>query len=215
MERHAFALKIKEGKKNQFKANLGKVWPGLTALLDAHEATNFSMWNVLDMVFGYFETAGELVYTDADKEKAAQWEAAYGDCYDWISVPFQEMRLVYEEFGVVRECKELIRHRVFITKLYPGKEEEYKSAHDELIEARNGQIPQGPDSNFSIWCAGGYVFGYDEIDVTMDFEWTPEERQWNIDWENRMLGLMSWLTDDIDFMLDERHENIIRLGFHN
>ena len=59
------------------------------------------------------------------------------------------------------------------------------------------------------------MFGYDEIDVTMDFEWTPEERQWNIDWENRMLELMSWLTDDIDFMLDERHENIIRLGFHN
>ena len=215
MERHAFAMKIKEGKKNQFKANLGKVWPGLTALLDAHEATNFSMWNVLDMVFGYFETAGELKYTDEDKEKAAQWGAAYGDCFDWISVPFQEMRLVYEEFGVVRESKELIRHRVFITKLYPGKEEEYKLAHDELADARNGQIPQGPDSNFSIWCAGGYVFGYDEIDVTMDFEWTPEERQWNIDWENRMLGLMSWLTDDIDFMLDERHDNIIRLGFHN
>lgn len=215
MERHAFALKIKEGKKNQFKANLGKVWPGLTALLDAHEATNFSMWNVLDMVFGYFETEGALEYTVADKEQVAQWEAAFNDCYDWISVPFQEMRLVYEEFGVVRECKELIRHRVFITKLYPGKEEEYKSAHDELVEARNGQIPQGPDSNFSIWCAGGYVFGYDEIDVTMDFEWTPEERQRHIDWENRMLGLMSWLTDDIDFMLDERHENIIRLGFHN
>ena len=55
MERHAFAMKIKEGKKNQFKANLGKVWPGLTALLDEHEATNFSMWNVLDMVFGYFD----------------------------------------------------------------------------------------------------------------------------------------------------------------
>ena len=215
MERHAFAMKIKEGMKNQFKANLGKVWPGLTALLDAHNASNFSMWNVLDMVFGYFETDEELVYSDAAKEQVKVWEEAFGNCYDWISVPFQEMRLVYEDFGVVRECKELIRHRVFITKLYPGKEEAYKLAHDELVEARNGQISPGPDSNFSIWCAGGYVFGYDEIDVTMDFEWTPEERQWNIDWENRMLELMSWLTDDIDFMLDERHENIIKLAHHN
>lgn len=213
MERHAFAMRTKD--KNQFKANLGKIWPELTAFLDEHEAANFSIWNVQDMVFGYFETPGELVYTDADREKAAQWETAYGSCYEWISVPFQEMRLVYEEFGIVRECKELIRHRVFITKLYPGKEEEYKLAHDELIAARNGQIPLGPDSNFSIWCAGGYVFGYDEIDVTMDFDWTPEQLQWNVDWENRMLELMSWLTDDIDFMLPERHDNIIRLCWHN
>ena len=69
MERHAFAMKLKEGKKNQFKANLGKVWPGLTALLDAHDASNFSMWNVLDMVFGYFETPGELVYTDEIRKR--------------------------------------------------------------------------------------------------------------------------------------------------
>lgn len=215
MERHAFAMKTKEKMMNQFKANLGKVWPRLTAFLDAHQASNFSMWSVEDMVFGYFETPGELVYTEADKAEVAKWEAEFAGVYDWISTPFQEMRLMYEEFGVVRECKELIRHRVFITKLYPGKEEEYKSAHDELVAARNGKIPQGPDSNFSIWSAGGYVFGYDEIDVTMDFEWTPEERQWNIDWENRMLELMSWLTDDIDFMLPERHNNIIRLGWHN
>ena len=133
MERHAFAMKTKEKMMDRFKANLGKVWPELRAFLEAHEVYNFSVWSVQDMVFGYFETPGELVYTDADKEQVAKWEAAYGDCYDWISVPFQEMRLVYEEFGVVRECKELIRHRVFITKLYDGKEEEYKLAHDELV----------------------------------------------------------------------------------
>lgn len=214
MERHAFAMKLKVGRVGQFRANLGKVWPRLTAFLDAHKAYNFSMWSVEYMVFGYFETPGELVYTDADKEEVAKWEKELGGSYEWISVPFQEMRLMYEEFGVVRECKELIRHRVFITKLYPGKEEEYKSAHDELIAARNGQIPQGPNSNFSIWSAGGYVFGYDEIDITMEHEMTEAEREATMVWENRMLKLMTWLTNDIDWMLLERHDSIIRLAWY-
>ena len=215
MERHAFALRVNEGKMGEFRANLGKIWPRLTAFLDEHEINNFSMWNVEYMVFGYFETAGFLEYSNTDRETVACWEEEFGGCYEWISTPFQEMRLVYEEFGVVRENKELIRHRVFITKLYPGKEEEYKLAHDELIEARHGQIPQGPDSNFSIWCAGGYVFGYDEIDITMEHEMTESERKETVDWENRMLNLMSWMTNDIDWMLDERHDNIVRIGFHN
>ena len=37
------------------------------------------------------------------------------------------MRLMYHNFGVVRENKELIRHRMFMTKLKPGCEEEYKA----------------------------------------------------------------------------------------
>ncbi len=215
MERHAFALKVKEGRVGEFRANLGKVWPRLTAFLDAHGATNFSMWNVEYMVFGYFETEGDITYTDEDKAAVAAWESELGGSYEWISTPFQEMRLVYEEFGVVRKSKELIRHRVFITKLYPGKEEEYKLSHDELVAARNGQIPQGPDSNFSIWCAGGYVFGYDEIDVTMEHEMTEEERDVIVAWENRMLDLMTWMTNDIDWMLPDRHDSIMRIAHHN
>ena len=75
------------------------------------------------------------------------------------------MRLMYHNFGVVRENKELIRHRMFMTKLKPGCEEEYKARHDGLVAAREGKIDLGPDSNFSIWSAGGYIFGYDEIDT--------------------------------------------------
>ena len=74
------------------------------------------------------------------------------------------MRLMYEDFGVVRENKEQIRHRVFVTKLKPGMQEEYKLRHDRLAEARNGKITQGPDSNFSIWNAGDYIFGYNRGD---------------------------------------------------
>lgn len=214
MERHAFALQMKEGKSGDFRANLGKVWPDLKDFLDAHQAYNFSIWTVENMVFGYFETEGALVYSDADKEVVANWEAAYGDAYTWVSTPFQEMRLMYHDFGIVRPCKELIRHRVFITKLVPGTEEEYKRRHDALVDARGDKITQGPDSNFSIWNAGGYIFGYNEIDTTMEHNITPEERESDRAWETRMLEIMSWLTDDVDWLTGQHHDNIRRIAHY-
>ena len=110
------------------------------------------------------------------KEKANEWGKQYGDCFDWISTPFEEMRLMYHDFGIVRQSKELIRHRVFITKLVPGSEEEYKARHDVLVDARGDKVTEGPDSNFSIWNAGGYIFGYNEIDTTMERDRTEEDR---------------------------------------
>ena len=34
MERHAFAMKVKEGKMNDYRKILGEIWPELTAYLD-------------------------------------------------------------------------------------------------------------------------------------------------------------------------------------
>ena len=50
------------------------------------------------------------------------------------------MRLMYHNFGVVRENKELIRHRMFMTKLKDGCEEEYKARHDGLVAQRGETI---------------------------------------------------------------------------
>lgn len=215
MLRHAFALEVKEGKTAEFRRNLGILWPELTAFLDAKKMVNFSMWNVERMVFGYYETEDTFTFSEADREKAAAWEAAYGEAYEWISEPFGEMRLMYHDFGIVRASKELIRHRVFITKLVPGAEEEYKARHDALVEARGDRVTEGPDSNFSIWNAGGYIFGYNEIDTTMERDRTEEDRQGDIAWETKMLEIMSWLTDDVDWITGMCHENIRRICWHN
>lgn len=215
MERHAFALKVLRGKMGMFRANLGKVWPELTAFLDEHQMTNFSIWNVDNLIFGYYETEDDFAFSAGDRQQVARWEEIYGDTYEWISTPFAEMRLMYHDFGVVRASKELIRHRVFITKLAPGMEEEYKARHDALVEARGDKVTEGPDSNFSIWNAGGYIFGYNEIDTTMEHEMTEEERQNTILWENRMLEIMTWITDDVDWITGEHHEHIRRLCWHN
>lgn len=215
MERHAIAMRIKPGRFNEYRRNLGKVWEPLTKVLDRIGVRNFSLWNIEDKVFGYCETDDGVFASEEDWKAFHKLEEIMGDTYEWISTPGEPMRLMYEDFGVIRESKELIRHRVFVTKLKPGTQEEYKLRHDKLAAKRNGKVTQGPDSNFSIWNAGDYIFGYDEIDVTMETEETEESRQASIEWETKMLEIMSWYTDDVDWITGLRHKHIQRIGWHN
>ena len=124
------------------------------------------------------------------------------------------MRLMYHDFGIVRENKELIRHRVFATRLKGDYQEEYKRRHDALVDARGGKVNPGPDSNFSIWNAERYIFGYDEIDVTMEQAETEASRQAAIDWEVKMLEIMEWYTDDVDWISGAHHKHIQCIGHH-
>ena len=81
--------------------------------------------------------------------------------------------------------------------------------------ARGGKTDPGPDSNFSIWNAGRYIFGYDEIDVTMETPETKEEHDQTVKWESGMLEIMEWITDDVDWLTGERHPHVIRLASHS
>lgn len=239
MERHAFAMKIKEGQMNEYRKRLGEIWPELTSYLDRSGISNYSIWNAENLIFGYYEKgntdqaelegkAAEGDQAELD-EKAAEVDPVESeekavkanlirkmeDTFTWISTPDEDMRLMYQDFGVVRKSKELIRHRMFMTKLKPACEEEYKRRHDGLIEARGGAITQGPDSNFSIWSAGGYIFGYDEIDTTMEKEETEADRESTIAWETRQLEIMDWITNDVDWMTGEHHAMSRRIAWHN
>jgi len=212
MERHGFAMEIKKGQTLKFRSALGAIWKELCTFLDEKKMTNFSMWSVDNLVFGYYETEDGFMFSDEDKKTAEKW---FNDSFDWISTPFEEMRLMYHDFGIVRESKELIRHRVFITKLVEGQEEEYKARHDALIEKRGDEINEGPNSNFSIWNAGGYIFGYCEIDTTMEPEYTEDMRENERKWETKMLEIMSWRTNDVDWLTGIYHGNIKRICYHN
>lgn len=214
MKRHAFAMKIKEGRMNDYRRKLGEIWPELTAYLDRNGIHNFSIWNAADLIFGYYEKQDDAAVSEADAQVKAEMTAAIGDTFDWISTPGVDMRLMYHDFGIVRESKELIRHRMFMTKLKPGCEEEYKRRHDGLIEKRGDTVTAGPDSNFSIWSAGGYIFGYDEIDTTMEVEQTEAAKQADIEWETRQLGIMDWITNDVDWLTGEVHVSSRRLAWH-
>ena len=214
LERHAFAYEIAPGKFTEFRALLGENWERIKALADSVKAFNFSLWNIENLVFGYYETDGLPAAGKEAGEMLAGLKAAFGDTGWWISAPDQEMRLMYQDFGIVRENKELIRHRVFATRLRGDFQEEYKRRHDALVAARGDTVTAGPDSNFSIWNAERFIFGYDEIDVTMEAEETPESRKETIAWETKMLEIMEWYTDYVDWITGEHHKHIQRIGWY-
>ena len=215
MERHAFAFAIRYGKYNDFRQLLGNFWPDLTDVLDSMKIRNFSLWGIEDLVFGYYEINGEKQLPTSKSSQYGKLRSELDKIVEWISTPAEEMRLMYQDFGIVRESKELIRHRVFATRLRPGAQEEYKRRHDELVAARGGKVNPGPDSNFSIWNAGDYIFGYDEIDTSMEVEETEEQRRNTIDWETKMLNIMAWFTDDVDWITGLEHKHVVRLAHHN
>ncbi len=214
MERHAFALAVNFGCYEGFRVQLGKSWKAITTLLDETGGANFSLWSADSLVFGYFETKEELKLSGEQRTAFEKIMKAFEELVSWISAPDEKMRLMYQDFGVVRESKELIRHRVFITRLIPGSKEEYKRRHDVLVRQRGDAVDPGPDSNFSIWNAGDYIFGYNEIDTTMEKAETEESLDETLKWETKMLEIMDWVTDDVDWITDCRHEHIKRLGFH-
>ncbi len=214
MERHAFAMEVKSGKMNDYRKKLGEIWPELTQYLDRNGIKNFSIWNTDNLIFGYYENADGAVISEEEAKVKDALIKKMEDTFTWISTPGEDMRLMYHNFGVVRENKELIRHRMFMTKLKPGCDEEYKARHDVLVEARGDKIDPGPDSNFSIWSAGGYIFGYNEIDTTMEVEETEADRANTIAWETRQLEIMDWITNDVDWMTGEHHSSSRRLAWH-
>ncbi len=211
MKRHAFAAKIRAGKEAAFRQALGASWREITDFLDQGGLRNFSLWTAADLVFGYAEESEE----DPSTEKLSGLISAFDDSLDWLSRPGEGMRLMYHNFGVVRENKELIRHRVFMTKLKPGCAEEYKRRHDARVLSRGDRVDPGPDSNFSIWSDGNYIFGYNEIDVTMEKPETPEEHQGTVNWETRQLEIMDWITNDCDWLTGEVHEAARRIAWHH
>ena len=99
-------------------------------------------------------------------------------------------------------------------KVNSGKMNEYRRNLGEVWSDLTAFLDRNQLRNFSIWSAGGYIFGYDEIDTTMEIEETPEARENTIAWETRQLEIMDWITDDVDWMTGEHHASSIRLAWH-
>ena len=209
MNRYTFAMQIKKAGGNEFRSGLGRIWTEMVQVLDAQQIRNFSLWQAEDLVFGYYEAETEPQH---DQLETVLDELA--ECFEWLAKPGSNMRLMYHDFGVVREDKSLIRHRMFMTKLKPGCEEEYKRRHDALVEARGEKVTPGPDSNFSIWYAGGYIFGYNEIDTTMEVEETAQAHAATVAWESKQLEIMDWITNDVDWLTGQWHPASVRLAWH-
>lgn len=208
MKRDAFLLRIKPGMKDEFKARMKNVWPELADAWKAAGYSNYSIWSVEDYAFGYREVDEAAAPTAEQLAVIDRWIAYMEDVCEYIAKP-GTMRMMYHCIGNVREDKSLIRHRVFGTLIKPGCDEEYFRRHQALVDARGDEVPDGPETNFTIWCADGhYNFGYCELVKSYDHEMTEEEKESTIAWETRGLEIMDWITDDCDWIFGGNHPHI-------
>ncbi len=209
MERKTFLLKVLPDRVDNVQRSLIRYAPEIRSAAERTGVGNFSIWGVSKLLCGYGEYSRHADLDDVPALREMLTPSFDGSAE--VICPTGTMRLMYHDIGIVREDKSLIRHRVFVTKLKPGCAEEYKRRHDKLIEARGEAVSEGPDSNFTIWYGGGYIFGYCEKVRAFDREMTDAEREATIAWETRQLEIMDWLTDDVDWITGEKHEKIRRL----
>ncbi len=209
LKRETFLLRLTGGDADQLGAIFATLPEDVAALRDARGVDNFSVWHVDGLVFGYYEVTREHVMTAADNAALRALAEKLSPLCEIIADPFTcPMRLMYSDIGVVRADKALIRHRVFATRLKPGCTEEYKRRHDALASSKAGAVSEGPESNFTIWNAGRYIFGYCELARSFDHEMTEDERASTVAWETRGFEIMDWITDDVDWISGEKHSPI-------
>lgn len=208
MKRETWLKKILPGKQDEYMRRCANARAEVKQAWTALGYSNYSVWTVPGYAFGYREVDEAVTPLAADIETAQRWDESMKDVCTFIALP-GTMRMMYHDIGVVRADKSLIRHRVFGTILKPGCAEEYFARHKALVDARDGSPRLGPESNFTIWCADEkYIFGYCELVKSFDHDMTEEEKAATIAWETRQLGIMDWLTDDVDWISGEKHPHI-------
>ena len=208
MQRLPFVLKFKEGCKEKGLEAISGLWNEARAVLSSEGVKNFSVWSIKDFLFCYGEFPDEMRPLRWEEKACLAWDIGL-EPYIEVFASQGTLPLMYHDIGVVREDKSLIRHRVFATKLKDGCAEEYKRRHDELIAKRGDTVSDGPESNFTIWNANGYIFGYCELVRSYDHEKTEEEKAADIAWETRQLEIMDWLTDDVDWITGQTHDKMV------
>ena len=55
----------------------------------------------------------------------------------------------------------------------------------------------------------------EETPVPAPVEETTEAREQTVEWEMRQLGIMDWITNDVDWMTGDVHADVKRLAWHN
>lgn len=76
MERYAWKAVVKEGCLEQYKWRHAHIWPELVALLKEAGVCNYSIWNVGNELFGYYECEKGVDFaakTQADSPLVDKW----------------------------------------------------------------------------------------------------------------------------------------------
>lgn len=203
--RQTWLAKINPGKEAAFEAHFRTMPLPLIQAFEQGGIKNASVWRVGDLAFGYWEVSeGKPSLAQMGGKAMEAWSAALGQLANTLAHPGQ-MRLMYQNLGLVCRDKSAIQHRVFATRLKPGCAEEYRRRHAALEDkALPNQL--GRESNFTIWSKDRYIFGYCEMIKDLNYPPTPAQQAASIAWEKKQLEIMEWLTDDVDAITGQIHE---------
>ncbi len=84
MERHAIVMKLKIGMVQEYKRRHDNLWPEMKELLKKSGIKNYSIWNVGEFLYQYFETEdyeGALIVLANDPIKR-KWDKYMEDIID-------------------------------------------------------------------------------------------------------------------------------------
>lgn len=71
MERFAWKATVKEGKLDEYKYCHAHIWPEMKQVLKDAGISNYTIWNVGNELFGYFECEKGVAYAEAYQAKSA------------------------------------------------------------------------------------------------------------------------------------------------
>ena len=78
MERYAWKAVVKDGMKDEYVRRHNEIWPELVKVLKEAGIVNYSIWNVGNELFGYYECEKGLDYAarvQAESPVTARWNA--------------------------------------------------------------------------------------------------------------------------------------------
>ena len=82
MVRHAWKAIVRDGMIGEYKRRHDEIWPEMKAMFEEAGMHNYSIWNVGNELFGYYECdEGERPEkTQASIEVSARWNEYMKDC---------------------------------------------------------------------------------------------------------------------------------------
>lgn len=90
MERYAWKAKIKDGKKEEYKRRHDEIWQEMKDLLKSAGICNYSIWNMGDELFGYYECEKGIAYAakvQAESPIVAKWNEYMKDVMEMDTDP--------------------------------------------------------------------------------------------------------------------------------
>lgn len=70
MERFAWKATVKDGKIEEYKYRHAHIWPEMKQVLKEAGISNYTIWNVGNELFGYFECEKGVAYARSIRQRA-------------------------------------------------------------------------------------------------------------------------------------------------